>query len=78
MSVFMKNIRTKLIAFTFLAIASISAYSYLSLVSSTQTDNKPLYSVGQDTPEEQELYLPDVEAVNKLLEAGKKLKAFGK
>lgn len=74
----MKIVKTKLIAFAFLALASISAYSYLSLVSSTQTDNKPLYSVGQDTPDEQELYLPDVEAVNKILEAGKKLKTFGK
>ncbi len=74
----MKIVKTKLIAFTFLAIASISAYSYLSVVSSTQTEEKPLYSVGQDTPEEQELYLPDVEAVNKILEAGKKLKTFGR
>lgn len=74
----MKIVKTKLIAFAFLAIASISAYSYLSLVPSTQTDAKSLYSVGQDTPDEQELYLPDVEAVNKILEAGKKLKTFGK
>ena len=74
----MKKLKTKLIAFTFLAFASFSAYAYLSLVSATQPDNKSLYSVGQDTPEEQELYLPDVEAVNKLLEAGKKLKAFGR
>jgi len=78
MSVFMKKLKTKLIAFIFLAIASISAYSYLSLVSITQTEEKSLYSVGQDTPEEQELYMPDVEAVNKILKAGKKLKAFGR
>ena len=74
----MKKLKTKLIAFTFLAIASVSAYTYLSVVSANQTDDKSLYSVGKDTPEEQELYLPDVEAVNKLLEAGKKLKAFGR
>ncbi len=74
----MKKLKTKLIAFIFLAIASISAYSYLSLVSITQTEEKSLYSVGQDTPEEQELYMPDVEAVNKILKAGKKLKAFGR
>ena len=74
----MKKLKTKLIAFTFLAFASLSAYTYLSFVSASQTENKSLYSVGQDTPEEQELYLPDVEAVNKLLEAGKKLKTFGR
>ncbi|MFK7984367.1 MAG: hypothetical protein AB8G86_30630 [Saprospiraceae bacterium] len=74
----MKKLKTKLIAFAFLTFASLSAYAYLSLVSATQPDNKSLYSVGQDTPEEQELYLPDVEAVNKLLEAGEKLKAFGR
>jgi len=74
----MKNLKTKLIAFTLLAIASVSAYTYLSVISSTQSAEKPLYGIGQDTPEEQELYLPDVEAVNKLIEAGKKLKAFGK
>ena len=73
----MKNLKTKLIAFIFLAIASVSAYTYLSIVP-TQTEEKPLYSVGQETPEEQELYMPDVEAVNKILEAGKKLKVFGR
>lgn len=73
----MKNLKTKLIAFIFLGIASVSAYTYLSFISSTQPAEKSLYSVGQDTPEEQELYLPDVEAINKLIEAGKKLKTFG-
>ena len=74
----MKKLKTKLIAFIFLAIASISAYSYLSLVSPTPMEENSLYSVGKDTPEEQDLYMPDVEAVNKLIEAGKKLKAFGR
>lgn len=73
----MKKSKTKLIAF--LAIASLSAYSYLTMVSpSEEVAPNALYGVGNDTPEEQEIYLPDVEMVNKLLEAGKKLKAFGR
>ena len=78
MLVFMKKLKTKLIPFIFLAIASISAYTYLSIISSTQAEDKSSYSVGKDTPEEQELYMPDVEAVVKILEASKKLKTFGR
>lgn len=74
----MKNLKTKLIVFIFLAIASVSAYTYLNVISPTPSDESPLYSIGKDTPEEQELYLPDVEAVNKIIEAGKKLRAFSK
>ena len=74
----MKNLKTKLIVFIFLAIASVSAYTYLNVISPTPSDENSLYSVGKDTPEEQELYLPDVEAVNKIIEAGKKLRTFSK
>ena len=74
----MKNLKTKLIAFSFLAIASVSAYTYLNVISPTPSNEKSLYNVGQDTPEEQDLYLPDVEAINKIIEAGKRLKTFGK
>ena len=54
MTVCMKKSKTKLIAF--LAIASLSAYSYLTMVSPT-VEGVPnaLYGVGNDTPEEQEI-----------------------
>ena len=68
----MKNWKTRLIAFTFLAIASLSASSYLNMVQ--QPDHNSLYGV---SPEEtEEVHLPDVEMVNKIIEAGKKLRAF--
>ncbi len=72
----MKKLKTQVIAFAFLAIASIAAYAYIGMVN-PQPNNKALYGVGQDTPEEQ-VSLPDVEMVNKIIDAGKKLKAFGK
>lgn len=71
----MKKLKTQIIAFAFLAIASIAAYAYIGMVN-PQSNNKALYGVGQDTPEEQAVSLPDVEMVNKILEAGKKLKTF--
>ncbi len=77
MTASMKKSKTKFIAF--MAIASLSAYSYLNMVAPTvEPAPNSLYGVGMDTPEEQEIYLPDVEMVNKLLEASKKLKAFGR
>jgi len=77
MTVCMKKSKTKFIAF--MAIASLSAYSYLNMVSpAEQPGPNPLYGVGIDTPEEQEIYLPDVEMVNKILEAGKNLKALSR
>lgn len=77
MTVRMKKSKTKLIAF--LAIASLSAYSYLTMVAPTvEVGTKAIYGIGSDTPEEQEIYLPDVEMVNKIIETGKKLKALGR
>lgn len=73
----MKKLKTQVIAFAFLAIASFAAYAYIGTVN-PQPSKNALYGVGQDTPEEQAVSLPDVEMVNKILEAGKKLKAFGK
>ncbi|MEM1124373.1 MAG: hypothetical protein AAGJ18_28300 [Bacteroidota bacterium] len=67
--------KTKFIAF--LAIASLSAYTYLTMVPTQNLTPKNIYGVGNDAPEEQEIYLPDVEMVNKIIEAGKKLKSFG-
>lgn len=70
----MKNVKTRLIAFTFLALASISAYSYLNTV--PQPEESTIYGVTPESTEEQDVYLPDVEMVNKIIEAGKKLRAF--
>jgi len=71
----MKKLKTQIIAFAFLAVASIAAYAYIGMVN-PQPNNKAIYGVGQETPEEQAVSLPDVEMVNKILEAGKKLKTF--
>ena len=74
----MKKMKTQIIAFAFLATASLAAYAYIGTVNPQPSNNNALYGVGKDTPEEQEVSLPDVEMVNKILDAGKKLKAFNK
>lgn len=78
-AIFMKNWKTRIIGFIFLAIVSVSSYSYLSMVTpQSKAVVNPLYGGDEQSSSEDDIYLPDVEMVNKIIEAGKKLKAFGR
>ena len=73
----MKNWKTRLIVFAFLAFTSIMSYSYLNMANSEQPIKNSLYSTDIDSTEENEVYMLDVEMIEKIFEAGKKLRAFG-
>lgn len=74
----MKKWNTRLIVITFLALASIVSYTYLNQAS-TQQQSNPLYTPFQEEEEmkEHEIFLPDVELINKAIEAGRRLSAYG-
>jgi hypothetical protein len=74
----MKKFNIRLIAISFLILVSIISYSYLvGVASSSQTPANSIYTPVEEEASENEIYLPDVEMVNKLIEAGKRLSALG-
>ncbi|MEM6320663.1 MAG: hypothetical protein AAF960_23545 [Bacteroidota bacterium] len=74
----MKKLKTRLIPLVFLTFTSITAYFYLNNMDSQTSSVKSSIYAGEEATEEQEIYLPDVEMVNKIIEAGKRIKSLGR
>ena len=72
----MKKLNIRIIILTLFAIASIGSYTYMNHISQVQQPT-PLYSPAEEEEmQEKEIFLPDVELMNKIIEAGKRLSAF--
>lgn len=68
----MKKLNIRSLVFGLLLMASISSYSYLTIVSAQNNeDSNSFYVPVQESEleaEEKEIYLPDVEIVNRAIE----------
>lgn len=73
----MKKLNLRLIIFTFLATASIVSYTYLNQMSTQEPETLPLFQPAEEEVPESEIFMPDVEMIKKVIDAGKRLSAFG-